>query len=416
MKLYSNGPRKDFVSKPYQELISSAQTIFVASPYVTMTNELHTAALNGKQISLLVGLNAATNPQALRNIFGVTGISIRYYTGRFYAKIFLSETCALIGSSNLTDGGMHSNREATVLLDEQVDVDEIRSLSQELWSRASILTPAVLKTFESTVGQFGRLFNPDKRIEDAVGKHEPQTMRVGSEKKSSEYLYLQALKRRVYEQFKPAFDEVTKLMSASGVHRPEWQVDEQSSETNRFLNWVRLIHGPSEEWRKAPPRSPDNRAGYIASLVKEWAYTRDPRIPHDFFDNMEQLRRVFASRASLEDASLDDLSNALMGVHAFEEQIRFIKGGYGRIIPFFWEQNEQDIARVKRTFTHLMFDEGDFIAHLYDVLNFPEWKVRYFGESCALELTGTIRPNLCPPMNGRSAKGLRVLGFDVPAS
>ena len=32
---------------------------------------------------------------------------------------------------------------------------------------------------------------------------------------------------------------------------------------------------------------------------------------------------------------------------------------------------------------------------------------------CALELYGTIRPTECPPINGRMAKALRYLGFDV---
>lgn len=96
-----------------------------------------------------------------------------------------------------------------------------------------------------------------------------------------------------------------------------------------------------------------------------------------------------------------------MGVHAFEEQIRFIKGGYSAIIEFFWKENNEDVERVRRSFSHLVFGNGEFIKRLYDVLNFPEWKITYFGESCARELSGTIRPDMCPPMNGRSAKGLR---------
>ncbi len=36
-----------------------------------------------------------------------------------------------------------------------------------------------------------------------------------------------------------------------------------------------------------------------------------------------------------------------------------------------------------------------------------------FGRFCALELYGTIKPAECPPMNGRMAKALRYLGFDV---
>ena len=151
------------------------------------------------------------------------------------------------------------------------------------------------------------------------------------------------------------------------------------------------------------------------ALGREWSTASDPRITDDYFTNMHFLRKVFSSEQALNASSRDDLSKALMGIHAFEEQIRFIKGGYAAIIDFFWKANNEDVDRVRRSLVHLVFGKGEFIRRLYDVLNFPEWKIRYFAESCAMELSGTIRPDICPPMNGRSAKGLRRLGFNVPA-
>ena len=39
-----------------------------------------------------------------------------------------------------------------------------------------------------------------------------------------------------------------------------------------------------------------------------------------------------------------------------------------------------------------------------------------FGYFCALELSGTVEPAECPPINGGMAKTLRFLGFAVRAS
>lgn len=130
--LYSNGPNKDFVIQPYQKFIAETQSLFVASPFVTLTKDLASAASQGKLVCLLVGLNIATNPSALRAVFGIPNLAIRYYTRRFHAKIYLFDNCALIGSSNLTDGGMQSNREATILVDSADQVAEVRALCQEL--------------------------------------------------------------------------------------------------------------------------------------------------------------------------------------------------------------------------------------------------------------------------------------------
>jgi hypothetical protein len=416
LSLYSNGPNKDFVIRPYQKLIAETSTLFVASPFVTLTNDLATAANQGKTINLLVGLNISTDPTALRAVFGIPNLSIRYYTHRFHAKVYLFDTCALIGSSNLTDGGMQSNREATIQVDSLDQLEEIRALCQELWTGAPVLTPEILKLFEKSAGAFKQYFDPNIKVEDAVGRAEPPNISVGSGKKSSEYIFLEGLRRRVYEQFKPAFNEVSETLSENGLHRPEWKNTDRGSETNRFLNWVRLTYGAGDDWQRSPIRSQEDRHQEMVKLGHEWASTDNPRITEDYFTNLDHLRAVFTSEESLHSASREDLSRALMGIHAFEEQIRFIKGGYSAIIDFFWNENAEDVERVKHSLAHLVFGNDEFVRRLYDVLNFQNWKIRYFGESCALELSGTIRPQMCPPMNGRSAKGLRYIGFNVPAS
>jgi hypothetical protein len=105
-----------------------------------------------------------------------------------------------------------------------------------------------------------------------------------------------------------------------------------------------------------------------------------------------------------------------MSLHAFLEQLRFVKGGQSKRHETFWAANDRDVDRVKGTLTHLVPGAGDFIARLHDVLYDPRKKLTYFGRFCALELYGTIKPAECPPMNGRMAKALRYLGFDVPGA
>jgi len=414
--LFSNGPHKDFVIGAFQKCLSTSKTLFVAAPYVTLTSDIAIAASQGKTINLLVGLNVITSPNALRTIFGKPNVAIRYYTSRFHAKIYLFDDCALLGSSNLTDPGMKGNREATLLVRDTDQVQDIRALCQELWSGAPVLTPATLLSFETAIRSLPPLFDPDAKIANAVEKAEPASIVIGSNKKSSEYIFLQSLRARVYEQFKPSFDKVTAVLSEYGYHRPEWNAEDRGSETNRFLNWARLTKGAGDEWSRAPLRKPTELDSEIRSLGAEWVATHDPKIPSDYFDNMRHLRQVFLDKQTLLSASKEHLSQALMGIHAFEEQIRFISGGYAGIINFFWRENDQDVERIKRSLNHLLFDNEEFIRRLYDVLNFPEWKIRYFGESCALELSGTVKPDMCPPMNGRSAKALRCIGFDVPTS
>jgi hypothetical protein len=84
-RVLSNGPSKDFLANPYTELVAESTQIDVASPYVTKTEDLLAAAKKGK-VKLLVGLNTATAPEALRALHGEANIEVRFYTNRFHAK------------------------------------------------------------------------------------------------------------------------------------------------------------------------------------------------------------------------------------------------------------------------------------------------------------------------------------------
>ncbi len=79
----------------------------------------------------------------------------------------------------------------------------------------------------------------------------------------------------------------------------------------------------------------------------------------------------------------------------------------------FWNENDNDIADVKRALKYLVYGGGEFVERLHDFLYDQSYKVKSFGLSSALELYGTVKPNDYPPVNGRIAKALRYLGFNV---
>jgi phosphatidylserine/phosphatidylglycerophosphate/cardiolipin synthase-like enzyme len=135
-RVFSNGPGGDYVTNPFERLLMATSVTRLAAPYFTVAEPLVRAAQTGKAVQLLLGLNAATSPKALKAVSGTPNLSVQYLTRRFHAKIYVFDDAALLGSSNLTDGGLRSNREATICLDQTDDlpsVEEIRALFAELW-------------------------------------------------------------------------------------------------------------------------------------------------------------------------------------------------------------------------------------------------------------------------------------------
>jgi hypothetical protein len=406
------------VIAPFEKLIAGTSQLFLAAPYFTMAAPLLQAVKKGKTIQLLVGLNTATSPEALRQVHEVPGLAVRYLTSRFHAKIYIFGETALLGSSNLTDGGLYSNREAVICLDRPEDTDaieEIRALFVELWDAGQVLTKEKLESFaKAHAAARKRAGDPDKDIEDAIGRAEPPNINVKSHEKSKERVFLEGLRQLVYEQYRPAFNEVTAILAEHNYRRPELSSVGIANETNRFLNYVSLSHVFGDEaWQTAPLRSPADRRSLISNLGEEWATADDSKVPEDYATWLVTVRQTFGTKDAINGATKEQITAALMSLHAFLEQLRFVKGGAKNLPTEFWKRNDDDLARVKSGLAHLLHGPDDFIKRLHDILYDPSRKLALFGRFCALELFGTVFPDICPPMNGRMAKALRYLGFDV---
>lgn len=418
-RIFSNGPNKDFVLNPFKQLLIKAPAAYLAAPYFTMPDPILEAVRAGVAIQLIIGLNPATKPDAVAKLMGVPNLAVRYFTSRFHAKLYIfGGEEVLLGSSNLTDGGMVSNREAVIALDATADsdaVEEARALFAELWEAAQVLTPDKLTKFKNAWNAVAqKLPSPDTIIEEAVGKAEPININVASHTKTREQIFLQDLRRQVYEEYRPAFMEVASVLDGSSLRRADFVGHDLFTETNRFLNWVRLTYALGEEaWQNAPLRSKAERESMVRGLGALWRTTDNHKVPADYFDRLSKLRHVFGTAESIQLASEEELTQGLMGNHAFLEQLRFVKGGLEMLPKAFWSANGKDHAKVRRSLSHLLHGPGDFIERLHDQLYSAKWKLGYFGYFCALELFGTIKPGECPPLNGRMAKALRFLGHNV---
>lgn len=416
--VYSNSPiAKDWVRRPFEQLARSSTRLWLASPFFTEPTAVIEAIALGKPVQLLVGLNPATRPDALRQVHEQPGVAIRFYTHRFHAKLFIFDDGALIGSSNLTDGGLFANREGTIVLDPQEDSErygEMQALFAELWSSADVLTGPKLVAFTKAWTEVNSGPDPQKVIDKQVGHREPPNIAVKSTASSKTRDFLERLRRDVYERYRPAFLEIHDGLVHEGLRRPELAAVHPLHETNRFLNWVRLTHVHGDDaWRLAPLRSPDGRRKLVADYGEQWVAAEKNLVPPVFFEWLENVARHFGTADSVELASKDDIGEALMSLHAFTEQLRFVKGGVSKVLPEFWIENNNDVERVRSSIEHLLHGGGDFAERLHDVLFDPALKPRMFGKFTALELFGTVHPEQFPPVNGRMVKAMRFLGYPV---
>lgn len=416
--VYTNGRARDYVLSAYSQLLESSTVLRLAAPYFNRSDEIIRAARRGATVQLLIGLNAATHPGELAKILAEPNCTVHYFTDSFHSKVFLGDDdIAMVGSANLTDGGLAQNREATIVLDQPHDAERITAVQQhfaELWADAAVLTPAVLGKHRSIWEAAKKLPSPDSLFQKGLSEVTPTTVLVGSEKKSPQRLFLADIQRMVYGQYLPAFREVSNFLEEGGYRRQELISLDISAETNRFLNWTRLtkIHD-DHDWQAAPFLEGADRAVRLKTLAEDWVTTEKTRIDGGYVESQKLLQRVFGSQEAIAAGSRDMIMHGLLQVHAFSELLRFTRGGLAQLPVEFWKNNNDDVDRVKASLGHLLYGEDDFAERICDMLWDEKWRLAKFGKYCALELVGTVRPDQAPAINSRMAKALRYLGHNV---
>jgi hypothetical protein len=414
-RIFSNSPATGFLIKPFTDLVTSASHISIAAPYVTTTDELVDAARRGSRVDLLVGLNAITTPAALAAVFDEPNIRVRYYAHhRFHAKIYLFDTAAMLGSSNLTDGGLKSNREATILLDQTDNPDaivELRAVFNDLWEFAAVLTDDVLQRFTDARRNNGST-TADDVVAGRVGIVEPPNINVHSQRRTAERIFLESLRCQVME-YRSAFNEVADVLQENEIRREELDAVGPAHQANRFLSWVRRKYAPGDVWESTPPRSQPERRDAIISLGREWMVPGNDHMHEDYLPSIRLLEATFTDADTVAGASKHELMQGLLALHAFFEQFRFVKGGAPNLPIEFWNVNHEDAEKVRKTLKYWLHARGDFVERLHDILYDSRMKLGLFGAACALELYGTIKPKEYPPINGRIIKALRYFGFNV---
>ena len=398
-----------------------AKDAYLASPFCSTFEPIRTLTDRGCRVRLLVRLCSITLPPVLRQALSDPNVTIRYYTSRkFHAKLYIIDDVALVGSANLTDAGLKSNREVSVVLRKERDAgfEALPGMFNLFWDYADVFTDEICAAYEQAFRVIGKDREEQEfqdHLEKLVPRAEPPSAMVGSERVSSRRSFLQTLRRKYDEELIPAFREVEDIFSELGQRRPEFADGDAEIELGRFLGWVRIAHAPGDSWKTRSLAGKAERRSRITHFLNEWQNVVDTTAG-DMFDanrevgNIERLRTAFATPHSIDQLSYDELFDALIGCHAFYDRLRFVSGGLPGLRAQFGTQNS--LTAIKGNLSFLLYGPGTGLERAYDCLYDERRWLSGFGEACIMEFLGWMDAAR-PPINGRTIKALRFLGFDV---
>jgi hypothetical protein len=418
---YGNSKSSGFTIEFFEQSGIEARQAFLACPFYTTYEPIQLLTKRGCKVQLLVRLCSTTLPSALREALKDPNVTLRYFTSRdFHAKLYVVDNVALIGSANLTNAGLKSNREVSVVLRKERDsgFDDLPAMFNLLWDFGNVMTHELCDLYERAFRIIGRPSEEaefQKILEGLVSPAEPPTAKVGSDRVSARRSFIQTLRRKYDEELIPAFREAEEVFLAQAQRRPEFAASDPVIELGRFLGWLRMARAPGETWKDASLVAAPERERRLSGYIREWSQlpsttAGDMTNADDEIQAIGRLRSAFASPGKIEGLVYDQVFDALCGVHAFYDRLRFTSGGLSGLRTEFGQRNT--LTKIKETLTYLLHGPGAGLERAYDCLYDEKRRLSGFGEACVMELLGWMDAQR-PPINGRTIKALRFIGHNV---
>jgi hypothetical protein len=412
--IFTNGP-SDTIRAAFERYTQTPCGVLLACPFFSSSDLVRELIRRECSVRLVVRLSAATDPDALR-VISKLNVPVRYFTNRrFHSKIYIfGDDVALVGSANLTDSGIQSNREVCVGIDrEDPRYERLVQLFQAYWDEASPLSEETLRSFASIIAE-NRMAIEDviaSKIRSAFGDVAPSGgVQVGGHRKSKEQVYLSDYKR-VYQEFLQAFRILEGIYRSFKRRQQPDEIVPFRLEMDSFFSFIRETFAQGDAYQTAPLRHGPELEQNVRHHLEQWFKQRWPYLDDVMPVNYARIKMVLATPEKISAASYDELFDALTVCHAFYETLRFHKGAMPALRHDFMRDNSLD--RVKRTLIYLLFGSGDFVERMGNCIFNGEYFLAWFGRSCVQETFGWVNGEDIPICNGRTVKSMRYLGFNV---
>jgi len=378
----------------FNNLGNSAQYIVIAVAFFSDSNSVENLLDNGKEVILIVSLRPPTDYYALKKLLHRENVEISFLGEEFHSKIyaFYDEDWgiinAIIGSSNLTIGGMNNNIETNVVISERKTLFQVDATINKIIEMSTQLHPDELNRYKSRYDKFISYNNNDKST--IKTKNRPKNIKISPN--ASEYA-----------AFWKVADKVKDLVG--DISRSEYPMVPEYLVIDHFWHWIVKI---CDQSRFAPLIDiPETRDKTIPALFKEyckWDKSAKTSCTERMGSDSKQIQTLLSPNKILS-LSKDGALTIYRSFHASQSLIQ----RFGADEKFV---NENTIQNIRSSFSFLL-DESQPIEYRIHELISPngKYKLNQFGPSCVQELIGWANPDKMPIRNNKADKAVRLLGF-----
>lgn len=409
-ELFTNSNKRgDFLKYGLQKYAEDTE-IFIAVAFLTDKNFIMDAIKNGCSVKLILRLCHIVNSNVLTDFINTGKVSIRFFTSQnFHPKLYIfGERIAFVGSSNLTSSGLISNQEINISIDSENPVfDTLQIVFNDYWNEAEVLTPEVLKKFESIPENVNREeSNFNQRLIDTIGDFYYPDVVVKNKKKDEKGLFTSHFLRD-YQEYLLKFDELKQIYTKVGIRKSNELP--LRIEVDRFLSWVRESYAKGNSYETSPKKTLEEISSDAIPLIEEFINEHNEHFDLTVSERYPVLQRNFSSPEKIDKLTKKEIYDTLLNVNAFQDQFRFFQDGYENMEKEFLEANSE--AQLKKTIKYLLFGSDEFQNRVANTVFEEEYKLNWFAKSSVKELLGLVNDKDIPTCNDRMLKSMQWLGF-----
>lgn len=344
-----------------------------------------------------------------------------------------------IGSANLTERAWVSNIEFGVFIPEQ-DLESNGGIAEiEGFFESLISCDAAQQLTEEIIQEQERIL---RSREKDLQKLEQVSERMRSIKKwdgpafTGSEKALDVRRESFIKEWRNGLSVLRDIADKAPDYRPRWlnQDVPPAWQADQFLHafyYNKVVDGVRHPFDEHYQKNRKNPAASMLAALKWWSELQAPPSSED--ENCHVRAPVihrYLAKDKVSALSLGEFSKVLQANHSTVDHVRRMR------LEELSLRGAENITEVQRVnaFASLLFNQrnergetvldiiafvldggspNELPARLFEVVHSSARRFPHFGNNQIAELAGWARPELCPPRNGRTSKGLRALGYDV---
>lgn len=377
------------------EVSREADEIKIAVAFFVDTEFINHCCKVNKAIRIIVSLRPPTNYYSLKKILSQK-IQVKYLGSDFHSKYFILSKkgipyACIIGSSNLTTGGVEKNIETNVLIYDQESINALDEQFTNLWSKASTLHSDELSKYKDIFDRFSKRQIQARKEMDLFEK-----AILNKLKKRNSKLYREVSK---YYDFTSKVDEVKTLVQV--ISAKEFPGIPVYLVIDHFWHWIKIF------WdKKGQTINESERSLIIPSLFLK--FCKWDKEGHQHTEQMNKASKTIFGKYLKESYITKLTKNEAMEIY------RNLHSGAHIAQRFHVDEkfiSENKLSKIRKTFHYLLYSNDDIVERIFKVCHDPEFKLRHFNSSTTQELIGWRFPEKYALRNNKADYAIRRIGF-----